>query len=152
MKEKIEKLQDLLLGKEISHKTKFSIKTYNVKTVVERASRIVIETIEGKTFTETLDTIEFLLNDIKVIGVSNDNNDVVSNFKETAFVVKNAQFVAPESTNSVSEGLMSIFQKLTANESISDSDLKTAKLACDVAGKIIDIEKVKLGYLGLNYR
>lgn len=152
MKEQIEKLQDLLLGKEIAHKTKFSIKTYNVKTIVERASRIVIETIEGKTFTETLDTIHCLLSEIKVIGDSFDNSNVVSEVKETSFVSKNIEYVASESTKNVSDALVSIFNDLVSKSNVSDSELKKLKAVSDIAGKIIDVEKVKLGYLALNYR
>lgn len=65
--------------------------------------------------------------------------------------VKN-EIQAPEIADNVSDGLMSIFNDLTAKKEFSDTDIKQAKLAVDVAGKIIDIEKVKLGYLALNFR
>lgn len=152
MKEKINELQELLLGKEISHKTKFGLKTYNVKTVVERASRIVIETVEGKTFTEAINTIEFLLKEIKVIGDSDIENGISNVGKIKEYPAIKVMYVAPEEAKKVSDGLMSIFNDLTSKSNVSDADLKKYKAVSDIAGKIIDIEKVKLGYLALNYR
>lgn len=162
MVDKINELQDILVGKQIKHKTSVGPKFYNVKTVVERKSRIVIETKELKTFTETLESIDILMKDIEVVGVSEIVKDKIiitsdlvvaeTDFKKTELPLKQLAFVAPEAAKNVSDGLMSIFKNLTSKKHLSEPDLKKAKLACDVAGKIIDIEKVKLGYLALNYR
>lgn len=157
MIEKINELRELLVGKRIKHKSRIGYKFYNVKSVVERSGRIVIETNELKTFTNTLDSIDDFIEAIEVISEieSLKFDEIKNNFIEpekTKLPMKQLAFVAPETTKNVSDGLMSVFNDLTADNHITEEKLKQAKLACDVAGKIIDIEKIRLGYLALNYR
>lgn len=159
MKEKINELQELLLNKKIRQKTAVGPKYYNVVTITERKDRIVIETRELKTFTETLESIEILLKNIEIVGEVDFKNNSKSSFDRGDVTVHKpfvpvSQFKvsAPDITKNVSDGLATIFNELSNKNTISAEELKRAKLMCDVASKIIDCEKVKLGYLALNYR
>lgn len=147
MEEKIKELQQLLVGKKIKHRLLTGIKFYDVCKIEERAKSIVIETLQKKTFVQNLNNIHDFLEKIEILS----EVESMGFLPEEKVNFKN-DIVAPEITNSVSDGLMGIFNDLTAKKTFSEADIKKAKLAVDVAGKIIDIEKVKLGYLSLNLR
>jgi hypothetical protein len=147
MEEKINELQQLLLGKKIKYRLLTGIKFYDVCNVTERAKSIVIETSQRKTFVQNLTNIDAFLEKIEILSEFESMRFLPTKKQEEKTKIK-----APEIANNVSDGLMAIFNSLSTKKVFSDDDVKKAKLAVDVAGKIIDIEKVKLGYLALNYR
>jgi len=62
-----------------------------------------------------------------------------------------AEVFIPESCVNLTDGLMSMFNKISSGTA-TKSDFEKAKSMSDIAGKIIDVEKVKLGYLALSKR
>lgn len=64
--------------------------------------------------------------------------------------VKMMHFPTPN-CESVSNGLMEMFNKIT-KKNASEEDYKQAKMVSEVASKIIDIEKLRLGYYHLNMK
>lgn len=65
--------------------------------------------------------------------------------------VKTTEVYVPESCVNLSDGLMAMFNKIQSGNA-TKSDFEQAKSMSDIAGKIIDVEKVKLGYLSLSKR
>lgn len=57
----------------------------------------------------------------------------------------------PETCVDLSAGLMDMFGKISSGKA-TKKDFEQAKSMSDIAGKIIDVEKVKLGYLALSKR
>lgn len=57
----------------------------------------------------------------------------------------------PENCIDLSVGLMKMFDKISSGNA-TRLDYTAAKSMSDIAGKIIDVEKVKLGYLSLSKR
>lgn len=147
MKDKIIELELLLLDKKIKYKSLTSNRFFDVCKISERAKSIVIETLQKRTFVQNLKNIDDFIEKIEIISDSE-----AIRFLPTEKEVFKSDIQAPEIANNVSDGLMAIFNDLSAKKDVSEQDIKKAKLAVDVAGKIIDIEKVKLGYFALNYR
>ena len=65
--------------------------------------------------------------------------------------VKTPAVYVPETCVDLSAGLMGMFQKISGGNATKE-DYEKAKSMSDIAGKIIDVEKVKLGYLALSKR
>lgn len=65
--------------------------------------------------------------------------------------VKAAEVYVPEACMDLSKGLMAMFNKIQSGNA-TKNDFEQAKSMSDIAGKIIDVEKVKLGYLALSKR
>lgn len=65
--------------------------------------------------------------------------------------VKTTEVYVPEACMDLSNGLMAMFNKIQSGNA-TKNDFEQAKSMSDIAGKIIDVEKVKLGYLALSKR
>jgi len=62
-----------------------------------------------------------------------------------------AEVYVPKACVNLSDGLMAMFNKIQSGNP-TKKDLEQAKSMSDIAGKIIDVEKVKLSYLSLSKR
>lgn len=74
-----------------------------------------------------------------------------SNALGSKSVVKSVEIYIPEACSNVSDGLLAMFNKIQSGNA-TKTDLENAKSMSDIAGKLIDVEKVKLGYLSLSKR
>lgn len=142
MQKQLVELKKLLEGKEFIYQEKPHLqkKKYMCKEVVLVNVKIKIQT-DSRTFLLLESEVEPFIESIEIV----DESDT----KIKTIVVHKAEIIAPEACKTMSDGLMQMFNKITSG-SASKQDIDNAKSASMIAGKIIDIEKVKLGYLMLN--
>lgn len=141
----LSKIKETLEGKvfiyqEAAH---FPKKEYVCESIESKGDKIVIST-NVRTFAIYPYDVEEFLNKCKVLDKS--SHEVIIHKPS-----KNELYQVPEYCEDVSTSLKSMFDKI-ASGGASDKDINNSKAAVSLAGKIIDIEKVKLGYLMLNNR
>ncbi len=147
MQNRLEELKSDFIGKEFiyqeaPHLAKKSHKGIDVSIVGDKFK------IETDTRTFVVHNSE-LNNFIEKVIFSGDL--VVIEKKEVKPLVKKNEVFIPEACNNLSDGLMAMFNKISSGTA-SKNDFEQAKSMSDIAGKIIDVEKVKLGYLALSKR
>ena len=146
MQKKIDELKYKLEGKNFMYQEAEHLmkKEYFCKGIHKRNEKILIET-DSRSFIFHPDDVKQFLDKCLIITNQNMLRTVPVKIK----AMNNVYTELTENTSKVSEGLMKMFDKITADKP-TEEDLKQAKAVCDVAGKLIDIEKVRLGYFHLN--
>ena len=105
-----------------------------------------IET-DSRTFVVHNADVEAFMNKLTIQG--NSVAEFMVNKAKSA--EKTVALYVPETCSNLSNGLMDMFDKITSGTATKE-DYQKAKSMTDIAGKIIDVEKVKLGYLALSKR
>lgn len=148
MQNKLEKLQHDFEGfefvyQEAPHLNKKTHLGINVSIV---GDKFKIET-DSRTFVVHHSGIEDFMSKVTFVGNSSTEVQLNKAKKE----VKTPAVYVPETCVDLSAGLMGMFQKISSGNTTKE-DYEKAKSMSDIAGKIIDVEKVKLGYLALSKR
>lgn len=148
MQSKLEDLKYLFEGfdfvyQEAPHLIK---KTHKGIEVVLVGDKFKIET-DSRTFVIHHSDVETFLKKVTFLGNSSTEIQLNKAKKE----VETPAVYVPETCVDLSAGLMGMFQKISGGNATKE-DYEKAKSMSDIAGKIIDVEKVKLGYLALSKR
>lgn len=146
MQKQIEELKFDLEGKTFSYQEAEHLikKDYFCKSINKKNEKILV----------TTDTRVFLLAPVDVESFLKKcviKEKSVSIEKPNQLIRKRESFVPSENCATVSDGLKNMFDKIISKNP-SEEDYKQAKAVCDIAGKLIDIEKVRLGYYNLNMK
>jgi len=142
MQKQLKELKELFEGKEFVYREKAHLQQKNYKCKEVQLINVKFKIVtDQRTFILLPSEVESFIESVEFIEPGQTNVRTI--------VVHKAEVIAPEACKTVSEGLMQMFQKISSGEA-SASDFEQAKSASMIAGKIIDIEKVKLGYLSLN--
>lgn len=142
------KLREELIGNTFSYKRLPSVaaKDYLVVSVELVRNNYVIKCQCGTSFVKSIEDLDDFLIDFKqnknISKINIDEDKKVSNIE-----VIDAKIIYSNEVVGVQNGLMGLFENLISKKKLSEDEIKHAKAVSDVAGKIIDIEKVKLGYL-----
>lgn len=146
MQEQLEKLKDDFEGFEF---------IYQEAPHLGKKKHLGVEvSLVGDKFKIETDTRTFLVHhsDVKEflekVTFTGKTEVIQSNKKQS---VKTAELYVPEACVNLSEGLMAMFNKIQSGNP-TKKDLEQAKSMSEIAGKIIDVEKVKLSYLSLSKR
>lgn len=147
MQQKLEKLQHDIEGwdfiyQEAPHLTKKRHKGIEVSLV---GDKFKIET-DSRTFVIHHTEVESFMKKVTFMGSFSTEEKKVNKP-----VAKFTEFYVPEACSNLSTGLMAMFEKISSGTATKE-DREKAKSMSDIAGKIIDVEKVKLGYLALSKR
>lgn len=147
MQNKLEKLQHDFEGfqfvyQEAPHLAKKTHLGVNVSIV---GDKFKIET-DSRTFVIHSAEIESFYSKCTFTGAK----DIVAK-SSVQNLPKKADVFVPETCTNLSDGLMAMFNKISSGKA-TKNDFEQAKSMSDIAGKIIDVEKVKLGYLALSKR
>jgi hypothetical protein len=121
-------------------------KTHKCIEVALVGNKYKIET-DSRTFVVNHSAIEDFMTKVTFVGNSSTEIQQSKAKKE----VKTPAVYVPETCVDLSAGLMGMFQKISGGNATKE-DYEKAKSMSDIAGKIIDVEKVKLGYLALSKR
>ncbi|MFT5760912.1 MAG: hypothetical protein ACI8WA_000013 [Polaribacter sp.] len=113
------------------------------ESVESKGDKIIIST-NARTFAIYPFDAEDFLSKCKVLEKS--SHEVVIHKPSQKDVYQVAEYC-----EDVSISLKSMFDKIVSGKA-SDKEIQGSKAAISVAGKIIDIEKIKLGYLILNHK
>lgn len=147
MQNKLEKLQHDLEGFEFVYQEAphLAKKTHLGVNVSIKGDKFIIET-DSRTFVIHATDIESFYSKCTFTG----GKDIVSK-TSVQNSPKKAEVFVPEACINLSDGLMDMFNKISSGKA-TKNDFEQAKSMSDIAGKIIDVEKVKLGYLALSKR
>lgn len=145
MQKEIDELKFDLEGKNFSYQEAEHLlkKDYFCKSINKKNEKILV----------TTDTRTFLLAPVEVKAflskciIKNKDVKVEPKFP----VIQKEAYKPSENCVTVSDGLKNMFNKIISSNP-SEEDYKQAKAVCEIAGKLIDIEKVKLGYFNLNMK
>lgn len=147
MQNKLEKLQHDFEGfqfvyQEAPHLGK---KTHLGVNVSIKGDKFIIET-DSRTFVvHNADLDQFLKK------CTFGNKQEIKQYESAKKPSLKAEIFVPETCVNLSDGLMDMFNKISSGKA-TKNDFEQAKSMSDIAGKIIDVEKVKLGYLALSKR
>ncbi|MBF05001.1 MAG: hypothetical protein CMP76_17125 [Flavobacterium sp.] len=145
MQKQIDELKHTLEGRnfiyqEADHLMK---KEYFCKGIHKRNEKILIIT-DSRSFLFYPDDIKSFLSKCVISDTS-----VIKTVPKKINHMSNVICELYENASKVSDGLMKMFEKISNNKP-TEEELKQAKVVSDVAGKLIDIEKIRLGYMHLN--
>lgn len=147
MQNKLEKLQHDFEGFEFVYQEAPHLgkKTHLGVNVSIKGDKFIIKT-DSRTFVVHNAEIESFYSKCTFTGAK----DIVLKSSVQNSPKKQEVFV-PETCVDLSAGLMGMFSKISSGKA-TKKDFEQAKSMSDIAGKIIDVEKVKLGYLALSKR
>ena len=154
MQEQLEKLKDEFEGfefvyQEAPHLNKKKHLGVEVSLV---GDKFKIET-DTRTFVVHHSDVETFMQ--KVVFTHTSENKQLNNTNSiemaTKPALKSTEVYVSEVCVNLSNGLLAMFNKIQSGNP-TKKDLEQAKSMSDIAGKIIDVEKVKLGYLSLSKR
>lgn len=141
MQEQLELIDDVLSGRSFEYQEKPHLqkKIYAFKSASVVRGKIKIET-DSRAFILLPSEVEKFVSQCEVFEGKN---------KVKSIVVQKPIYVQNESFDKISNGLLSMFDKVASGEA-SDEDYKKAKAMVDISGKIIDMEKIKLSLIAKN--
>lgn len=160
MQKRLEEINNELKGKSFLYREKPSLdlKKYDFIKIVAVAGNIRVDTKQRQFVLKPLE-VEKFMNSIAIEGVVRkinrteveadviDEKSVQMSKENEVSIIRKVK--VPDVCEKVSEGLLKMFDVFVYGEQ-TEADIVAAKNASMVAGKLIDIEKVKLGYLMLN--
>ena len=149
--QRLKQIEGILQGKSFEYQEKQHLmkKKYIFESVKAVHSKIVLAT-DSRRFVFTENELDLFMQSIEIIETDTSSKTVLKEEKSVlAEVMKKQEYQLPENCDLLSHGMMRMFDSIAFGKA-SDAEINAAKTASVLAGKIIDIEKVKLGYLMLN--
>lgn len=149
--QRLKEIEDILNGKSFEYQEKPHLmkKTYVFESIKSVNSKIVLATDTRRfVFTET--ELDYFMESIEIIEQSIESKIIKKEENlHTTEIVKNVTYEVPEVCDLLSHGMLKLFDAVSSGNA-SDAEINAAKHASLLASKLIDVEKIKLGYLILN--